>query len=303
MIKVLKPGMLTTVQDLGRLGYAHLGVSPAGAADSISFRAANLLAGNFENAPALEFTLLGPVLEFQREATIAITGAETSRSMLTWRSLSVKAGTTVDVGAMTSGARCYMAVKGGIRVPEVMDSASTFLPGALGGFEGRALKAGDLLYLGDFESPSPSRKFSATSLRELIVRKTLRVVPAAQAGWFAPEGEKTFYSSTFTISDQSNRSGVRLIGDPIVAKEKRELLTEGVTLGAIQVPADGQPIILFVDQQTTGGYPKIAGVIAADLPSVGQLRPHDRIRFRQVSVDEAVEALREQERCLYEAFA
>ena len=301
MIRVIKPGLLTTVQDLGRRGFAHLGLSPGGAADSVSFPIANLLVGNELNAAALEMTLLGPTLEFEVAATIAISGYGTSASLPMNEAFDVTAGTTVAVGPLSSGARAYCAIRGGVLIPEIMHSSSTFLPAKIGGFQGRGLRAGDKLAIGKRTQGSP-RKLSPlvpTSLQ--LHHGPVRVTPSLQSDWFDQQTVDRFHQQAFTVTDQSNRSGLRLGGEPILASNRGELLTEGIALGAVQVPPDGQPIILFVDQQTTGGYPKIANVIAADLPRVGQLRPRDEIRFQSVTISEAVELLRQQERALHEA--
>lgn len=301
MIRVIKPGMLTTVQDLGRRGFAHLGVSPAGAADSFSSRLANLLVGNPESAAVLECTLLGPVLEFQSRATIAITGSATSKGLEINRPFEVSSGFRLDVGSLVTGARAYIAVRGGINVPLVMNSASTLLPAALGGFHGRALRTGDELSVGRRTSGSPRH------LRENVRFLTpdsqpIRVTETTQSDWFSKDTLKQFATAIFHVSDQCDRSGIRLQGDPVLADRRSELVTDGISLGAIQVPSNGQPIILFVDQQTTGGYPKIANVIAADLNRVAQLRPRDEVRFEFVSFGRAVDLLREQEHELREAF-
>ena len=303
MIHVIKPGLLTTVQDLGRHGFAHLGVSPAGAADCLSFRIANLLVGNDSNAPALEITLLGPTLEFEVAATIAIFGHGTSASLPINEALEVAAGTTIAVGPLSGGARAYLAIRGGLAVPEVMRSFSTFLPARIGGLQGRALRAGDKLVIGKKPLEGVRKVSPALAAYSRLDRGPIRVTPSLQSDWFDQETLRRFHQQTFTVTDQSNRSGLRLAGEPILAPNRGELLTEGIALGAVQVPPDGQPIILFVDQQTTGGYPKIANVIAADLPRVGQLRPRDEIRFQPVNIPEAIELLRQQERALREAVA
>ena len=303
MIDVIKPGLLTTVQDLGRRGYAHLGLSPAGAADSVSFRIANLLVGNDANAPALEITLLGPTLEFETAATIAISGYGTSTSLPINEAIEVAAGTHLGVGSLTAGARAYLSVRGGLAIPEVMGSSSTFLPAKIGGFQGRALQAGDKLAIGR-RIHSGTRKLSSSSYANLLPRDgPIRVTPSLQSDCFDRETTDRFYHQRFTVGDQSNRSGLRLACEPLLGTHRGELLTEGIALGAVQVPPDGQPIILFVDQQTTGGYLKIANVIAADLPRVGQLRPRDEIRFQSVGISEAIELSRKQENALNQAFA
>lgn len=304
MIHVIKPGLLTTVQDLGRPGFAHLGLSPAGAADSVSFRVANFLVGNPPNTPALEITLVGPTLEFDAPTTAAISGAHTSTSVVLNQAFHVAPGEKIAIGSLLDGARTYLAVRGGIAVPPVMNSCSTFLPARLGGFEGRALRAGDCVRVG--EKTLGACKRLPSGLREELSRTSqgpLRVTPSLQHDWFGPDEVHSLAEQAFTVNDASNRSGVRLRGEPIFPQVKRELLTEGIALGAVQMPPDGQPIILFVDQQTTGGYPKIANVVAADLSRVGQLRPRDKVRFHFVTNSEAIEALQHQENLLNQAFA
>jgi antagonist of KipI len=302
MIHVIKPGLQTTVQDLGRFGYTHFGVSPGGAADNVSFQIANLLVGNDANAPALEITLLGPTLEFEVSATIAITGRGALAATPMNETLEVAAGTRLAVGSLSAGARAYLAFRGGLAIPSVMGSCSTFLPAKIGGFEGRALRSGDKLAIGDRIRSGP-RRLAAASLANLQPHSgPIRVTPSLQSHWFADETIERFYQQSFIVTDQSNRSGLRLAGEPILTTHHGELLTEGIALGAVQVPPDGQPIGLFVDQQTTGGYPKIANVVAADLPRIGQLRPREEIRFQPVGIPEAVELLREQERVIREAF-
>lgn len=301
MIRVLKPGVLTTVQDLGRPGYAHLGLSPAGAADSLSLRAANLLVGNPEDAAAVECTLLGPTLEFDAEATLAISGSASANGLPWNQTFTVAAGERLSLGALTSGARAYIAVRGGIDVAHVMDSASTFLPAAIGGYHGRALKTGDELPVGQHFAHAP-RKLRPGHLPPTTEASPLRVLPAMQASWFGDDAYESFAHASYIVTDKSNRSGLRLSGDPIRALQQQELITEGIPLGGIQVPSDGQPIILFVDQQTTGGYPKIATVISADLPRIGQLRPRDEVKFHGTSLQQAWQILRDQERRFHEAF-
>jgi biotin-dependent carboxylase-like uncharacterized protein len=301
MIRVLKPGLLTTIQDLGRPGFAHLGVSPSGAADRFSLRLANLLVGNPENAPAIECTLLGPVLQFESKATIAITGSTTSTQLPLNQSVEVSSGLRLEVGSLLSGARTYIAIRGGIDVPEVMKSASTLLPAGIGGFQGRNLRAADVLQFGECQTVAPRRLVNRSNFKQPS-EGPIRVTETTQSDWFSAPTLLQFQSSTFRVSDESNRSGIRLQGEPVLADRRTELLTEGVSLGGIQIPSDGQPIILFVDQQTTGGYPKIANIVAADLSRVAQLRPRDELKFQFVTFAEAVYLLRQQEQALREAF-
>ncbi len=284
-MRVLSPGFLTTVQDLGRYGYAHLGVSASGAADALSLRAGNLLVGNPEKAAALEMTLTGGSFEFSAPATVALTGSEFAADAPWWRAFEVKAGETLRIGPTRAGARCCLSVRGGIAVPLVLGSASTHLLTGMGGFEGRALRKGDVLPVGENAAGPPRRG----TFRIELPRDVLRVTPGPQRGWFSRGLDGTSYR----VTEDSNRMGLRLEGPP--AAYTGEMLTEGVSLGAIQVTPGGQPIILFVEHQTTGGYPKIANVITADLAAVGQLRPRDEVRFEEVTLDEAIGLLRAQE--------
>ena len=302
MIHIIKPGALTTVQDLGRRGCAHIGLSPAGAADSISFRMANLLVGNKLNAAALEITLLGPTIEFEVAATIAISGSRTSTALPINEAFSVSPGAQVAFGSLIDGARAYLAVLGGLEVPELLSSRSTFLPAKMGGYEGRPLRAGDRIAIGR-EAPHACRKLRIESAHSLRPNSPIRVTRSTQSDWFDREMMNRFLQQTFTVSNESNRSGLRLVGAAIAPSTRSELVTEGVALGAVQVPPNGQPIILFVDQQTTGGYPKIANVIAADIPRLGQLRPRDTVTFQCIEIANAIELLRQQERELAQAFA
>ena len=305
-IRIAKPGLSSTIQDLGRYGYAHLGVSPAGAADSLSLRIANLLVGNEENAPALEMTLLGATLEFEQSAVIALTGAGCECKMGSTHvpvnaAFEVRAGAAVECGTITGGARCYLAVQGGFDIRPCMGSASTFVSGRFGGCEGRRLRSGDVLQVRR-HGPLRIRSLRSGALDALRASGPLRATRGPQQDWFGAEAFERLFSSTYLVSEQSDRAGLRLKGEGVRPREQGEVLTEGVSLGAIQVPQDGQPIILFVDQQTTGGYPKIANVIAADMHRVGQLRPRDEVRFAEVSIAGAIEMLRRQERRLAEIF-
>ena len=305
-IRVKNPGMFSTIQDLGRYGYSHLGISVVGAADRLSLRIANLLVGNQENTPALEMTLLGATLEFEEPQTVALAGADCDAKVGTspvrlGEAIEVSAGGVLKCGGMKTGARSYLAVQGGFDVPVVMGSAATDVRGQFGGLQGRRLKTGDSL---------PVRKAGASRLRKLKPgildglgrHDTIRLTRGAQQEWFGPEAFEVLFACPYAISDQSDRTGLRLKGQPLRPHEQSQLLTDGIPLGAMQVPQDGQPIILFVDQQTTGGYPKIANVIMADMHHVGQLRPHEQVRFQEVSIPQAISLLKQQELWLKDAF-
>ncbi|HEV7218743.1 MAG TPA: biotin-dependent carboxyltransferase family protein [Terriglobales bacterium] len=305
VIHVQAPGLLTTVQDLGREGFGSMGVSASGAADAISLRIGNRLVGNAESAAGLEMTLLGGSFLFPEGAVVALTGSDFGASLdgapvEQWTSVNVRAGQALSLGPTRSGARCYLCVRGGISVKPFLGSASTHLLSGLGGFDGRALRKGDLLDVGVTNAESDTASFrkvalTAEALERLSPRKILRVTPGPQSDWFPESSQRVFYTSAYRVTEESNRMGLRLEGERIPARSGGEMLTEGVSLGAIQVPNGGEPIVLFVEQQTTGGYPKIANVISADLSNVGQLRPRDEIRFEKVGWEVARSLLKEME--------
>lgn len=302
-ILVQAPGLFTTVQDLGREGFGPMGVSASGAADAVSLRIGNRLVGNSQGAAALEMTLVGGAFMFERAAVIAVTGADFGASfdgmaLPMWTSILVPEGETVRFGASRSGARAYVCVQGGIAVEAFLGSASTHVLSGLGGFEGRALRKGDRVELGATNSLFRKIAISPKALESLQPRRVIRVTDGPQSDWFGESSWETLCGSAFRITEQSNRMGIRLQGPPISLDASREMITEGVPLGAIQVPPSGQPIILFVEQQTTGGYPKIANVISVDLHSLGQLRPRDEIRFERIEMGEARSLLIRQEALL-----
>jgi biotin-dependent carboxylase-like uncharacterized protein len=301
-IRVAKPGFFSTIQDRGRFGYAHLGISPAGASDALSLRIANLLVGNDDYAPALEMTLAGATVQFEESAIIALSGAKCDCIVGQKRfpmneTVDLSAGEVLQCGTTADGARSYLAIQGGFDVPIVMGSVSTDVRGRFGGFEGRRLQKEDVLHVRKSTNPLV-RRLREGCLEALRGKGPVRVTKGAQRDWFDPDTYAKLLSSRYLVSEQSDRTGLRLQGDAVAPSEKSQLLTDGIPLGAIQVPQNGQPIVLFVDQQTTGGYPKIANVIAADMHRIGQLRPRDQVRFAEVSIAEAVEALRQQERWL-----
>jgi antagonist of KipI len=277
------------VQDLGRFGWAHFGISASGAADALAFRAANLLVGNHENAPALEMTLSGGEFEFEGGALIALTGSEFCAGVPLWTPVEMRSGQTLRCGASRTGARAYLAVRGGFDVPRVMGSASVHVMTGVGG---RPLRKGDWLASGReaVRRPRPPARMPPA----YHPRPSLRVTPGPQAAWFGED----LYSDTYAVAEECNRMGIRLKGLAL-ANTGGHMITEGVPLGAIQAPPDGQPIVLFVEHQTTGGYPKPANVISADFWRLGQLRPRDEVRFERVTMEGAMQLLREQEEWLY----
>lgn len=303
MIQVLQPGMFTTVQDLGREGFGPMGVSPSGAADAVSLRVGNLLVGNFPGAAGLEMTLLGGTFLFPDGGIVALAGSDFGATVDgvavgMWTAVGARPGQTLQVGATRSGARCYLCVRGGIAVEPFLGSASTHVLSGLGGFAGRVLKKGDVLAIGEQRQSSMSERLSGVGLEMLAPRKTLRVTPGPQRDWFGDVAKKLFDEGVYRVTEEANRMGLRLAGPAIARGNGRELVSEGVALGAVQIPESGQPIILFVEQQTAGGYPKIANVISADFHSLGQLRPRDEVRFEIVDWEMARRLFIEQEALL-----
>lgn len=305
VIEVLASGLQTTVQDLGREGFGPLGVSPSGAADAISLRVGNRLVGNPEGAAALEMTLLGGTFRFPQGGVLALTGSDfgatlDSEPVAPWCSFRANPGQTLKLGPTRSGARSYLCVQGGIEVKPFLGSASTHLLSGLGGLEGRALRKGDILQIHSLDSTRKYRKtaLSPRALQQLSPGKVLRVTPGPQGDCFPDSSQRLFYTGTYRVSEESNRMGLRLEGPAIAMGSAGQMITEGVSLGAIQITSSGLPIILFVEQQTTGGYAKIANVISADLHSLGQLRPRDEIRFELVNWETARSLLLEQEKLI-----
>lgn len=294
-ITILQPGLFTTIQDLGRPGYRASGVPLSGAADRVSLAVANSLVGNPPGAAAIECTLLGPTLRFDQAAMVALAGAAFP-GLPGGRAIRVTAGTELALGHVTAGCRGYLAVAGGIDVPEVLGSRSTFVPAGLGGFAGRVLRAGDRLAVGESGAVTAS---GGLPLQLDTVRRprVLRVVPGEHADWFSDAA----WGQTFRTSSRSNRMGVRLDGQPLAAAEGVDRAAAGslrsipVFPGAVQVPPDGGPIILLADAQTIGGYPVFGHVITADLPVAAQLRPGDEVCWQPVSLAEAQAAVREQQ--------
>ncbi len=288
MIEVISPGGLTTVQDLGREGFAHLGVPRSGAADRRSLMLANRLVGNPEGLAALESTLRGPALRFRCGALIALTGALVD-ACLDGRELAmnaperVEAGETLTLGTARTGLRTYVAVRGGLDVPLVLGSASSDLLSGLGPVP---LRAGDRLQIGTASGGRwPSVEVAA--IHEMPRELQLRVVPGPRADWFASDALLRLLDSTWKVSPDSNRIGVRLRGEPLVWAGKEELRSEGMICGAVQVPPSGEPILLLADHPTTGGYPVIAVLAADDLPLAGQLAPGAGVRFALARVERA----------------
>lgn len=293
-IKVIRPGMLTTVQDLGRRGMRRAGLTGGGAMDQFALGLANRLVGNEPNTPALEMTLTGPELEFSEEALIAITGAGMGdREHL--HPFKVKAGERVKLGSTTHGSRAYLAVAGGLKVGMVLGGAGTDLRAALGGHEGRALQTGDVLHAEVVPREIYGRWWvSPRLLPAYSLSPEVRAIPGAEMSEFA----ESFWGSAYEISAQSDRMGYRLQGKMLERKTSRELVSAAVIPGTVQVPPDGGPIVLMADAQTIGGYPRIAHVAQVDLPLLAQLRPGDHVTFTLIDLEEAQRLANQRERDL-----
>lgn len=309
-ITVIRPGLQTTVQDFGRYGYQKYGIIVSGAMDIDSLRIANLLVGNDEGEAALEIALRGPTLRFETDVIVAIAGANLTPTVNgslvpLRRPVYLKAGSILTFGACQSGCRAYLAVAGGYRLPSVMGSKSTYLRAGIGGFQGRALQAGDVLELNTpteqsslfrncFTRRQPNDSYTAPTwyVGQEHVKKTtdpvtVRVMHGGQFEHFAAESIEQFWSSPFQVTPQSDRMGYRLSGPALQLTSPLEMLSEAVAIGTIQVPPDGNPIILMADRQTTGGYPKIGQVAQVDISKIAQQKPGETIRFQNISVVEA----------------
>lgn len=290
--KVIQPGLFTTIQDSGRHGYQQYGVPINGALDSFAAEMANYLVGNGPEAAILECTLAGPKLLVLEEALIALTGAAmevklNSKPVARWAAVRVRRGDTLELGQAESGCRSYLAVTGGLAVPEVMGSRSCYVGGRIGGLHGRPLQPEDRLPRGIGLISDHGRKIPERLIPEYPNEIVLRVIPGPQDDYF-DEGLATFFNSTYRVSADANRMGYRLEGPEVVQKIglPQSIISESSLPGGIQIPPNGQPIILLVEQ-TVGGYTKIATVISSDIHLIAQARPGDHIRFQEVDLQAA----------------
>lgn len=308
IITIVNPGLLTTVQDRGRSGWQRYGMPVSGAMDLYSLMLANMLVGNDPGEAALEATLTGPEMVFGTDTAVAITGADmgpyiNNLPVRLNTTLFVSAGDTLSFTGLKNGARCYIGFSGGIDVPVIMGSRSTYLMGMTGGFMGRALKEGDILQIGRPERRITARKVPESLLPLYSSTQTLRIIPGPEAGMFGMEGLRTFLTTGYQVSTSSDRMGYRLSGSPIGHQNsKADIISSGVAAGTVQVPGDGQPLLLMADRQTTGGYPRIAVVISADMTLAAQLKPGDVIRFSESRIDEAQDILRSRLELMEEYF-
>ena len=300
---IISPGMLTTVQDLGRRGYMASGFQQGGAMDQFAARAANILLDNSELDGVLEMTLLGVKAYFDEDNVIAITGAEFTPTVTDFetgevtelpmnRAIRIKKGDVLDCGSARSGLRGYLAVAGGFDIAPVMGSMSTNLKCKVGGFEGRKLKSGDVLPL-----RYPQSDLYGMTSRVLEYEKqkddtvTVHVIPGPQDDYFSDKGKNIFYSETYSVTGDSDRMGIKLDGAPVESVDGVDIISDGIVAGSVQIPSSGKPIIMMADRQTTGGYAKIATVISVDIPKLVQRKTDHKVKFQAVTVEEAQELL------------
>ncbi len=309
-ILVEAPGLLTTLQDLGRRGYQHLGIGPSGVMDEVSHRIANLLVGNPLEMASLEITLTGPTLHFDTDALIALCGGDLSAQVDVlpvplWRPVMVRAGSRMNFGKPMMGARCYLAVAGGYGVPAVLGSTSTNLAASFGGHEGRPLRAGDRLVTKSPREhyPALQRRFHSegqpiqgpewfaawTGDLDFSRPCTLRMIQGPQWPDLTEASRSGFLGDSFRVDSRSNRIGIRFQGPALMLEQPMEMVSSGVATGTLQLPPDGTPILLMADRQTTGGYPRLGELASVDLPNAAQLRPGETLRFENIALEEAQE--------------
>lgn len=321
-IRVVKPGLLATLQDAGRTGLAHLGIGRAGAFDAPALRIANALCGNRDDACALEMTLLGPTLRFDSAARIAVTGAPVAlqvdgEARPAWAPVFVPAGATVAIGAMREGCRGYLAVRGGLAVEPVLGSCSMDINAGLGPRDGKPLQAGDVLEMGSgpfFKDSRDARhdvgrnEPGTISFWWLDPRpwfmpdpdRPLRLLPGTHLGQLTATSRNTLFSEAFTVHADSNRTGLRLTGTKLALRAPIEMVSEGCVPGLVQLPPSGHAIVFGPECPVSGGYPRLGQIAAVDLPRLAQLRPGDALRFQPCTPEDALEALRDRERALRE---
>ncbi|GIP10698.1 biotin-dependent carboxyltransferase family protein [Paenibacillus sp. FSL R5-0527] len=318
---ITKPGLLTTVQDLGRFGAQKYGVIVSGAMDAFALRIANLLVGNEEGAAGLEITMTGPEIRFEQTALISICGGDLSPklngvSFPGWRTVLAPKGSALTFGPMKQGCRTYLAVGGGLEVPLLMNSRSTYLRAGIGGYGGRALAKGDRLPVGNMcmrslnllallarKAENSSGAISRWSVSADLIppyepNPKVQVIAGEQYDWFEEESKALFAGEPFEVLPQSDRMGYRLKGPRLKLTKSVEMLSSAVTMGTVQVPPDGNPIVLMADRQTTGGYPKIAQAASVDLPLLAQVNLGGKVRFKRISLGEAQRQFIEREKAV-----
>lgn len=294
-IKFINSGMLTSIQDFGRYGYQKFGMPVSGAMDTHSMQLANWLVGNDRNEACFETTYLGPEIKFLTNTTIAISGAlvhatVNGNPVRMNSTIQISEGDTLVMGAVKKGMRSYLSVAGGISVPEIMGSKSTYLRGKIGGIDGRKIENGDEIKIGK----NPSMKYKEVPAPLLFLYpsiQTIRVIRGTEFDRFTVEGFDTFLNSKYSVSNENDRMGYRLSGPAIKHKDGADIISSGIVNGSIQVPGHGEPIIMMADHQTVGGYTKIANVISVDLPILAQMKAGDKVKFKEIKLEEAQDLL------------
>ncbi|RPE62963.1 urea carboxylase [Pacificibacter maritimus] len=313
-LKIKNPGLATSIQDLGRIGYFHLGIPIGGAMDRYALRAANMLVGNDEGAACLEAVFMGPEIEFTETATVAVTGAELpikvdGEIQDSWSSFVVKAGQTLSFGFLQSGARIYIAVSGGITTPEALGSRSTYPIGALGGVEGRAIQAGDELPTGGTQGAGAGRTVADSLRRKPDTPARLRVLPGLYWHRLTDEAGAAFFEDEWKVAPEADRMGYRFKGgrplefvdreQPFGAGADPSNIVDGCySYGSIQVPGGTEPIVLHRDAVSGGGYFTLGAIISADMDLIGQLQPHTPVKFEKVDMDQSLAARRDRKAML-----
>jgi len=302
-IAIVSSGLYTTVQDRGRWGYQEYGMPVTGAMDDFSLRIANILVGNDEYDAALETTLNGPEISFNIDAVIAITGANmvprvNGYTVPMWRSIKISKGDVISFSFSTEGTRCYIAFAGGLDIPSVMGSCSTFVRGGIGGYEGRKLKSGDEIDLRDGNVSLEQLANKVVPLQYIPEYKEncrIRAILGPQDDYFTKESIEKFFNSLYEVTNEADRMGYRLSGPVLTHKAGADIISDGINLGSVQIPGHGMPIVMMADRQTTGGYTKIATVISTDISLISQLKPGNKVRFERITVNEAHKILKEYE--------
>lgn len=309
-IRILHAGFLTSIQDLGRYGYQKYGIVVGGAMDSFAHRMANLIVGNNENAPTLEMTIKGAVLQFEEDTLFSICGGDllpeiNGESVPSFRPIIAKKGTILHFKGCKSGCRAYLAIAGGFDVPLVLGSYSTYLRAGIGGYKGRVLQEGDIICHGNHTLLSRKISSSLNMAKWRVSSKmysgylnknTVRFIRGKEWNWFTKEAQGIFQNGEFLIGTNSDRMGYRIEGTKLQLSMPSEMISEAVTMGTVQVPSDGSPIILLADRQTTGGYPKIAQIARVDLPILAQSKPGDKLHFQEITLCEAQHLFLKKER-------
>lgn len=290
-MRIAKAGIVS-IQDMGRLGYQAFGMPTAGACDQYAYRIGNILVGNDGGEASLECMLMGPAIEFEEDTVFSVTGGDfnamlNGRQVYNWHSYRARPGDILELGGAVRGAFCYISFSGGIDVEPVMGSRSTYVKGKIGGKDGRYLKEGDLLSTGAGNLCAYGRQPEDIYIPHYDRDVTVRVVMGPQDDCFSRAGVYTFLNSIYEVTQSADRMGYRLKGSVIEHSGKADIISDGIPLGAVQVPGDGQPIVMMADRQTTGGYTKIATVVTADIPKVAQARPGDLIHFKSISIKDA----------------